>query len=132
MAAFGFSTTQWDQEYLEYIRDFIIYPKGQGEVESEDGRLVTIYLEESYLLPALIGEVGELSSIYAKAVRDREGDIGDEDIQNIRKELGDILFMLTALASLYGYDLKYIAEQNVAKLLDRKKRNVLSGSGDNR
>jgi NTP pyrophosphatase (non-canonical NTP hydrolase) len=132
MAAFGFSTTQWDQEYLEYIKELKIYPSGQGEIKSEDDRLVTIYLEESYLLPALIGEVGELSSIYAKAVRDREGDIGDEDIQNIRKELGDILFMLTALASLYGYDLKYIAEQNVAKLLDRKKRNVLSGSGDNR
>jgi NTP pyrophosphatase (non-canonical NTP hydrolase) len=128
----GFKSMHWETEYLEYIKDFAIYPKGNGEIEDWKGRYITIFLQECYLVPALAGEVGELSSIYAKAVRDNVGDLEDDDLENIKKELGDVLFMVTALADLYGVSIRSIAEQNVAKLLSRKERGTLSGNGDNR
>jgi NTP pyrophosphatase (non-canonical NTP hydrolase) len=47
-------------------------------------------------------------------------------------ELGDILWALARLVDDLGLDFSKIAERNIAKLEDRKKRNVISGSGDKR
>ena len=77
----------------------------------------------------LPGEVGELMSLMAKAVRD--GKQLDYD-QNVKKELGDILWMVAAIAIDHGFTLEDVAATNVYKLTDRAKRNMLQGSGDNR
>lgn len=84
--------------------------------------------DDYYLLTGIQGEVGELSSLFAKAYRD-EVDL-DED--NVKKELGDILWFVAGMASYYGWSLDDIAERNIAKLESRKKRGTISGSGDNR
>lgn len=80
-----------------------------------------------YMLYGMTGEVGELHSIYAKNIRD--GKINPEHIQ---KEIGDVLWFVSGICSLLGYKLSDIAQMNIDKLEDRKKRNTIQGSGDDR
>lgn len=81
-----------------------------------------------YALLGLTGEVGELHSHIAKSVRD---DFVADD-EYIKKELGDILWFVAAIAEDRGLDLKDIATTNLQKLESRKARNVIQGNGDNR
>ncbi len=76
----------------------------------------------------LVGEAGEVSEKVKKLFRDKNS-FSDEDVL---KELGDVLFYATALANIFGGNLKTIMEMNMKKLDDREQRGVLSGSGDNR
>jgi NTP pyrophosphatase (non-canonical NTP hydrolase) len=48
------------------------------------------------------------------------------------KELGDVLWYVSQLASELGLELEQIAQGNLEKLLSRQRRGVLSGSGDER
>jgi NTP pyrophosphatase (non-canonical NTP hydrolase) len=52
--------------------------------------------------------------------------------QAIAKELGDVLWYVSQVASELGLELEEIAQQNLDKLLSRQRRGVLSGSGDER
>ena len=47
-------------------------------------------------------------------------------------ECGDVLWYLTRLIDELGYSVSEVAQANVDKLLDRKERGVIGGSGDNR
>ena len=72
--------------------------------------------------------INELDKKIKKQIRD-----GNEINQlELVKELGDVLFYVTALANHIGSDLQTVATNNIAKLHDRQKRNKLQGSGDNR
>ena len=51
---------------------------------------------------------------------------------SIARELGDVLWYVTAIASDIGYDLEEVAMLNLEKLQDRQSRDVLTGSGDYR
>lgn len=82
-----------------------------------------------YAVLNLAGEVGELNSLMAKAIRD--GRKEDYDI-NVKKELGDVLWSVAAIAIDHGYTLQDIADANINKLSQRKIYNTLTGSGDNR
>lgn len=82
-----------------------------------------------YALFNLSGEVGELHSLIAKAIRD--GAKFDFELQ-VKKELGDILWCLTAVAMDYGYTLEDVAQSNINKLSKRKQEGTITGSGDNR
>lgn len=82
-----------------------------------------------YILKGLVGEVGELFSLEAKAVRD--GRKPDFDLQ-AKKELGDILWFLALAALNYGYSLDDIAHSNINKLTMRQIAGTIQGSGDNR
>ena len=73
-------------------------------------------------------EAGEVSEKVKKLFRDKNS-FSDEDVL---KELGDVLFYATALANIFGGNLKTIMEMNMKKLDDREQRGVLGGSGDNR
>lgn len=84
---------------------------------------------EQYAVENLAGEVGELFSLRAKAIRD--GRKFDYE-QNVKKELGDILWSVAAIAADNGFTLADIANGNIIKLESRSSRNVLGGSGDNR
>lgn len=58
--------------------------------------------------------------------------MSEDDKQAIAKELGDVLWYLSVICSYLDLSFQDIAENNIAKLLDRKARGVIKSSGDNR
>lgn len=78
-----------------------------------------------------LGEAGEVQGKIKKLYRDG----GYYDInkrEQIRDELGDLLWYVATTATELGYSLERIAQGNLDKLASRKERGVLQGSGDNR
>lgn len=80
----------------------------------------------------LIGESGEVAEKFKKLIRDNNGEMTKEDVAEILKELGDVLWYVNSLSHLLGSNLEEVAKNNLAKVLSRKERGVTSGSGDNR
>ena len=88
--------------------------------------------ELMHLVLGLVGEAGEIAEKFKKWVRDQDSDESKIDVQDMKKELGDVLWYVSVMAAYLGLSLDDVASYNIAKLADRKKRNVLHGSGDNR
>ena len=88
----------------------------------------------SVVYPALglANEAGEVLGKIKKIFRDKGGVFEDADKKVISKELGDVLWYISQVANELGIDLEDVAEQNIHKLLDRKERGVIQGSGDER
>jgi len=80
----------------------------------------------------LCGEAGEVADKVKKVLRDRGGSFDAAVIDDLRLELGDVLWYVAQLATELELDLADIAEANLAKLADRAARNVIAGSGDRR
>ena len=117
------------------------------ELNEYQKRAMTTCTESShnftYMMLNLVGEVGEFASKVAKWVRKEKVDIienqigyyGEKSQENdieLRKEAGDILWQLSGLCSVMGWSLEDVAQENLDKLADRQKRNVIVGEGDNR
>ena len=90
--------------------------------------------DDNYIYPTLglTGEAGEVAEKIKKIIRDKEGVISEEDRQAISKELGDVLWYVSQLASELKLDLADVAQGNLDKLQSRLDRGVLAGDGDNR
>lgn len=106
----------------------------------------------SYMMLNLAAEVGEIAGKVAKMIRkgqvkfDLGGDLEmyfqvyteaeTNDVlareKELQKEAGDVLWQLSGLCSVMGWELEDIARQNLQKLADRQQRHVIDGSGDNR
>lgn len=99
---------------------------------SEETRIYPDEVSITYPALGLSGEVGECSELVKKALRDENGHFSQERREKIFKELGDVMWYLAALSADLGFDLGDIAQGNLDKLMSRKERGVLSGSGDNR
>ncbi len=80
----------------------------------------------------LTGEAGEAADKFKKIIRDKGGAIGDEDRDEIVKELGDVMWYVSAIACYLDMPLEEVAKKNLAKLESRRKRNKLHGEGDER
>lgn len=80
----------------------------------------------------LVGEAGEAADKIKKIIRDKGGYASEEDREAIAKELGDVLWYVANVARYMGVPLSEIAEGNIEKLTSRKKRNKISGEGDDR
>lgn len=106
--------------YQEDARTTAIYP-GAGQATP---------IAFAYLCLKLNGEAGEVGEAYAKYLR------GDYDLaeakRRISKELGDVIWYVSQLASELDLSLGDVAANNILKLSDRKERGVLRGSGDER
>lgn len=102
----------------------------------------------SYMLLNLVGEVGEFASKVAKEIRKENMCIGvnstkrnehywfthDGDSyakeEELKKEAGDILWQLSGLCSVMGWELNDVAKMNLDKLAARKAAGTIDGSGD--
>jgi len=80
----------------------------------------------------LTGEAGEVAEKVKKLIRDNNGIITDEFREDMKRELGDVLWYINALAHELRLELDEIASVNLEKLLSRKKRCKIQGSGDDR
>lgn len=85
-----------------------------------------------HLLLGLVGETGEIAEKAKKIVRDKGSDFAQWDVGDITKELGDTLWYVAVIADYFDITLEDVAELNIAKLADRRRRGVLGGNGDNR
>lgn len=92
-----------------------------------------------YLSLGIASEAGEVAGKMKKWIRDdsKLWEIEREEakqkwVQAMSSEIGDVLWYCARLADELGLSLSQIAEENMEKLLDRKARGVIGGSGDNR
>lgn len=105
------------------------------------------YGDESYPYLGLAEEAGEVAGKVAKFTRHNGGvtpwlarrgftnalEKANRDFRaDIRKELGDVLWMVAEIATANGLTLGEIMRANVAKLRDRAARGVIDGEGDDR
>lgn len=98
----------------------------------------------SYMFLNLVGEIGELASKIAKAIRKDEASINRNNLeipigcrsyeqrQALLGEVGDCLWQLSGVCYTLGFTLEEVAEYNLNKLASRKERGVIDGNGDNR
>lgn len=91
-------------------------------------------VNDNYIYPTLglAGEAGEVAEKIKKVIRDKNGIINDGTREEIKKELGDVLWYVAQIATELGISLDEIAEKNIEKLYSRMERNKLNGEGDNR
>lgn len=99
-------------EYQNKIIEFAIYPKDQALL---------------YLSAGLGSETGEVLGKIKKRVRDGQGPNYNEDI---KAELGDVMWYVSQLASLHGINMSDVLNANVEKLSSRTARGQIRGSGD--
>lgn len=114
-------------EYQKKAHKTAQYPK--ISIEDNEWLHDASYL---YCCLGLSGETGEVLEKIKKIVRNQKGIFLPEDLQEIRKELGDVLWYVSEIAYELGLDLNLIAKENIKKLSSRAKRNVIKSSGDNR
>ena len=83
-----------------------------------------------YPVLGLANEAGEVAGKLKKYMRDATDHETLRD--QMKKELGDVLWYVAVTGRDFDLTLDEIAEANIAKLADRQQRGVLGGSGDNR
>lgn len=105
-------------EYQRQAFEFAVYPdKGACS-----------HTSLTYCALGLNGEAGEVAEKVKKYIRDG----GALPRDALKRELGDILWYIAAMASELNLTLLDIAQENLAKLQSRKERDKLHGEGDNR
>ncbi|MFA7141877.1 MAG: nucleoside triphosphate pyrophosphohydrolase family protein [Candidatus Paceibacterota bacterium] len=105
-------------EYQKKARETAIYP-------NKDNNFI-------YPTLGLVGEAGEVAEKIKKVIRDDNGVITPLKREEIKKELGDVLWYISSLACELNIELEEIAEKNIEKLYSRLERNKVHGDGDNR
>lgn len=85
-----------------------------------------------HLVLGLVGETGEIAEKIKKLVRDHNTDMSKLDRDDMKKELGDVLWYAAVLAEYLDLSFDDVATTNIDKLASRAQRGVIGGSGDNR
>lgn len=80
----------------------------------------------------MLGEAGEVSEKIKKIFRDHDSEITESTREEIKKELGDVLWYMSQIASELDINLQEIAEFNLEKITSRHERGAVWGEGDNR
>lgn len=101
----------------------------------------------AYMMLNLVAELGELSGKVAKRIRKGRALVDGNELlpeldevwedwaefeSGLRSEAGDVLWQLSGLCSVLGWDLEEVARDNLAKLADRRERGKIDGDGDRR
>lgn len=69
---------------------------------------------EDHALKGMVGEIGEINSIYQKVYQDHP-----MDYNHVKKELGDLLWFVAEYCTARGWDLGEVAQMNIDKLRAR-------------
>lgn len=93
--------------------------------EVYDGSLNNLENEKD-MVAKIDYECAKLSELSKKKKRD------GKSLDNIDKNLGLIFESINTFVTHLGYDINYLAEKNINKLLDRKERDKIKGDGDHR
>jgi len=119
----------YDNGYKDYSDDTF---NNYQEATAQTAKYPPVYALE-YLSLGIASEAGEVAGKMKKWIRDGESKMTrDEWVQAMSSEIGDVLWYTARLADELGLSLSQIAEDIMDKLLDRKARGVIGGSGDNR
>ena len=89
-------------------------------------------LDKNHWVLGIAGEAGEVVEKWKKIIAYRDGKITQEDLGELAKELGDIVWYVAVLSHSLGLSFDAIMQSNVEKLKSRKARGVIAGKGDNR
>lgn len=108
---------------------------GFNEYQKES-RKTAIYPDagKNFLYPVLgiAGEAGEVADKVKKILREKEGVLDEISREDLKKELGDLLWYMSQLATEIGVSLDDVAQSNIKKTQSRMERGALLGDGDNR
>jgi NTP pyrophosphatase (non-canonical NTP hydrolase) len=86
----------------------------------------------SYPTIGLAGETGEVAEKIKKIIRDKSGVVDEQSREEVKKELGDVLWYLSQIASELEISLEDVAQGNIEKIASRRERGTTHGSGDER
>ena len=89
-------------------------------------------MDKTILAMGVVGEAGEVIEKWKKIVAYKKGVIVQEDLDELAKELGDVVWYIAVMADRLGITFDDIMQRNLMKLQDRQARQQLKGSGDNR
>ena len=103
--------------YQQVAKQTAIYPREQAII---------------YPTLGLTGEAGEVANKVKKIIRDDGYKNNESLVQEISAEIGDVLWYIAVLADDIGCKLSDIANANLEKLANRKKKGTIHGSGDTR
>lgn len=106
-----------------------------GEYQEKAGKTAKYpNIGNNFIYPTLglTGEAGEVAEKIKKIIRDKNGTIADVDREEIKKELGDVLWYVSRLSAELGLSMDDVAEANIEKLFSRLERGAIGGEGDNR
>lgn len=94
--------------------DFNQYQSLASRTMTQDETMPPVLHVLNYTL-GLVGEAGETADLIKKFAFH-----GHEiDHEKLEKELGDVLWYVSALATIFGYSLTEVAEINIEKLMKR-------------
>jgi len=116
-AEFNYADNDFDT-YQEATRKHISYPQDSAQWTSLD-----------YLLYGLASETGEVLGKYKKYIRE---DYEDLPVEDIRAELGDVMWYIARIHDELGLSMYETSLMNLEKLDSRVARDVVKGDGDNR
>ncbi len=92
----------------------------------------TALMSRTIYAMGVAGEAGEVVEKWKKIVAYKDGQVSDEDLAELAKELGDVVWYIAVMAHSLGLSFDDIMARNVEKLKSRKARGVITGQGDNR
>jgi len=72
----------------------------------------------------LSGEAGIVSNEMKKVIRDKQGNLSDDDIKLLEEKLGDVLYYVAVLADYTGLTLEDIASKNLDKSANFKENRI--------
>ncbi|HUD10474.1 MAG TPA: nucleoside triphosphate pyrophosphohydrolase family protein [Candidatus Saccharimonadales bacterium] len=108
------------------------YQKRALETAYTNPKYVDTLMDKTIWVMGIAGEAGEVVEKWKKIVAYKGGKITAEDKEELKKELGDVVWYIVVLADSLGITFEEVMTLNVKKLADRKKRDVIKGKGDNR
>lgn len=85
-----------------------------------------------YPVIGMCGETGEVAEKIKKIIRDKNSIFDETSKIEIMKELGDVMWYISNIATDLNVNMSDILTMNLDKIQSRQSRNKIHGSGDNR